>query len=67
MDSEWREWSNHVLLELKRLDKELQHIDKSISKVHIELATLKVKAGIWGSIGAVTSILLLAIGNYLFK
>jgi len=47
----WTEWSKHVLHELERLNSCMLHIDDEIMKISIEVAMLKVKAGIWGIVG----------------
>lgn len=69
-DNGWKEWSKHILKELERLNKAIERIDKSNVHRDIELATLKVKAGIWGGlaglIGAV-AIALIYIIKTVFK
>lgn len=47
----WTEWSKHVLKELERFDRCMLHIDDDIRKLSIEVAMLRVKAGIWGVFG----------------
>lgn len=49
----WTEWSKHVLIELKRLDSSIKDLDGHIRQVHVELAMLKVKSGLWGAVGSV--------------
>jgi predicted negative regulator of RcsB-dependent stress response len=83
MDSEttsdgWNEWSKHVLLELNRLNTlysqltdALQErndaINKEIQDMRVELATLKVRASMWGALaGLVPAMVVIAtflIGN----
>lgn len=50
----WNEWQNHVLAELKRLNRNVEHFKEKNEEEHVELftsiATLKVKAGVWGAI-----------------
>jgi hypothetical protein len=48
----WREWSKHVLLEIETCGKFREDVTKEITKLQVEIAQLKVKAGIWGAIGA---------------
>lgn len=48
----WTVWSQHVLAELKRLDSDMKSINENVLKVRIEVAQLKIKSGMWGSIGA---------------
>lgn len=47
----WDEWSKYVLKELERLNTCMVQIDGNIKKLSIDIAMLKVKAGIWGVIG----------------
>ena len=47
----WDEWSKHVLMELERLNTCMMNIDNDLRKLSIEIAMLKVKAGVWGVIG----------------
>ena len=77
MDSEttsdgWNEWSKHVLLELNRLNTlysqltdALQErndaINKEIQDMRVELATLKVRASMWGALaGLVPAMIVIA-------
>jgi hypothetical protein len=46
----WNEYQRLVLHELQAHTKELDKIQIEIQKIHIELATLKVKSGVWGLI-----------------
>ena len=66
----WDQWAVFVLNELERLNgnyealrKEVGAIhtsmQKEISTVHTEIATLKVKAGLWGAVGAAIPVLLM--------
>ena len=66
-NKEWRDWANHVLTELKRFDSDMQGLNRGINKIRIEIATLKVKSGIWGMIGAMIPIGFMFLANYLSK
>jgi len=46
----WEEWSKYILNELVSLNKRTDDINKQLTQIHVELATLKVKSGIWGAI-----------------
>ena len=52
-DNGWNEWSRHVLAELTRLNNCYDEINKSVSKIHVEIAMLKVKSGMWGAVGGI--------------
>lgn len=49
--TEWKEWSNFVLAELKRLSEQNGNINTSVNTIQIEIGKLKVKSSIWGVIG----------------
>ena len=56
----WNEWSKHVLKELERLNGCQEQIEKDVKKISVDIATLKVKAGIWGAIaGTIPAIIAL--------
>jgi len=61
----WNEWSKHVLLELERLDESIKTMDDHVKRMHVDLATLKVKSGVWGALAglipAVAALLIIAI------
>jgi len=47
MDAETK-WENK---ELERLSGQIEGCAKAINKIHVEIAVLKVKSGIWGAMG----------------
>lgn len=53
----WEEWKNHVLEELVDLKGQHGKIQDSLTALHIDMATLKVKAGIWGLVGGAIPVL----------
>jgi hypothetical protein len=61
----WERWAKHVLHELERLDQSVECTKKSMIKIRIEIASLNVKAGIWGLIGASIPISMLLIAYFL--
>ena len=54
----WDQWAKFVLKELERLNVSYEALRKETSKIHAEVATLKVKAGLWGAAGAAIPVLL---------
>jgi hypothetical protein len=44
----WNEYQKLVLHELQSHTRELEKIQTEIKNIHIELATLRVKSGMWG-------------------
>lgn len=55
----WDQWAKFVLKELERLNTNYEALRKEVSKIHTEVATLKVKAGLWGALGAAVPVLLM--------
>jgi len=47
----WPEWSRYVLKSIEDLQKEVIIVQEIVTKTRIDIAQLKVKAGIWGLIG----------------
>lgn len=62
----WDEYQKLVLTELKRHNELLHDLDQKLNDINVELATLKVKSGIWGVIGGLIPVLT-AIAIYLFR
>ncbi len=63
-DDGWKEYQVHVLAELERLNECYNRLDKKLSSVCTDIAGLKVKSGLWGSLGGAMSILI-ALGIWL--
>jgi hypothetical protein len=66
----WDQWAMFVLKELERLNGNYEALrlefsaarleaQKDIGRVRTEIATLKVKAGLWGGAGAAIPVLLM--------
>jgi len=62
----WNEWSRHVLKELERLNASTGDIYEKVNQVRIEIAMLKVKAGIWGAIGGAIPVVV-ALAMWILK
>ena len=61
MSDDWQEWKNVILIDLKdlksgaievrkKLESDHNTLMTELRKVHIELATLKIKASVWGAV-----------------
>lgn len=61
--SSWIQYQELVLNELERHSRSLDDIRNHILKLEVELATLKVRAGLWGALGATIP----AMGIVLFE
>jgi len=67
MTGEWHEWSNHVLADLKRLEQSSNQISIQLQKIEIEIATLKVKSGIFGAVGASIPVVAMILYDLIIK
>jgi len=65
-DDGWKEYQIHVLAELKRLNTCYNGLDEKVNKLCKDIATLKVKSGVWGIIGGGIPIVIL-LGIWLLK
>ena len=58
----WKEWSRHVLAELKRLSDKSDQLDRKLddrlTQLAVEIAKLKVKASVWGMLGGALPVLI---------
>jgi len=54
----WNEWSRHVLAELRRLNDWCERLTETQQKILTEIATLKVKAGVWGAIAGLIPVVI---------
>lgn len=59
----WTQYQKLVLAELERHSDTLESLEKHLNRVEIEIATLKIRASIWGALGASIP----AIGIVLFE
>lgn len=61
--SDWSLWSNHVLIELKRLNESITDLRKDLGQVTVEVVQLKVKSSLWGAVaGAITVLMIFGVG-----
>jgi hypothetical protein len=68
---DWSEWRQHVLIELKRLNSNLESIELDIRKDREEVwkrivaieTELKVKAGLYGAVGGLLTTILGILAN----
>ncbi len=51
MKNDWNEYSRHVLNELKRLNKNIENIDRGQREIEKDIVKLQTKATMWGGIG----------------
>jgi len=53
----WDSWGHFVLEELKQLNNGMENLREKCEGIKCEIAALKIKAGIWGAVGACIPIL----------
>lgn len=63
----WEANAVHITKELNRLAEGMDSIFGELKKIHIEIAMLKVKSGIWGAIGGVIPVVAYVVLSYLKK
>ena len=50
VSGDWIEWKQHVLEELKRLSKSSESMGSCLGKIKVDVAKLKIRAGLWGAL-----------------
>lgn len=63
----WTEYQRLVLSELERHSQALHQIEMNLKKIDVDLATLKVKAGLWGLMGGLIPVAIAVFIELLFK
>lgn len=58
MNDDWDNWRAHVLSELKRANDNFAVVAASVTNLHIEIAKLQVKSGVWGIIGGMIPVII---------
>jgi len=56
---DWSEWRRHVLLEIRRLNGNMERVNDQHLDVLNDLSRLKVQSAIWGALGGILVSLLL--------
>lgn len=61
----WTEWRKHVLLEIERINENLEKMNEKHIVLCVEVAKLKVYAAVWGAVGGsvITALILLAVSR----
>ena len=54
----WEQYKRLVLSELERFNRTQDKLNKKLDKVIVDIATLKVKSGLWGLLGGTMPILI---------
>ena len=57
-NNSWDSWGRHVLKELESNETDHRNIMDELAKIRTEIATLKVKSGMWGAIAGAVPVLI---------
>ena len=58
----WGQYSRLVMAKLDEHQKLLESMNAELTKIHVEIAMLKVKSGLWGALaGAIPVVILLIL------
>jgi len=66
-DCTWKEWSQHILKELERLNEGHEMSLSQLREIAVEIAKLKIRSSIWGGVMGAISTMLLAVGLWLWE
>jgi hypothetical protein len=53
----WNEWRQHVLHELGQQREDHKEVRKALHELHVQIAQLKVRAGLWGAVAGAIPVL----------
>lgn len=64
-NNSWSEWRKHVLLEIERINENLEKMSEKHIDLCLEVAKLKVYAAVWGAVGGsvITALVLVAVAR----
>ena len=60
----WGQYSKLVMLKLDEHQKLLETINGELTKIHVEIAMLKVKSGLWGFAGGAVPLAVFLINQW---
>lgn len=61
MTNGWSEYQREVMSKLDRLENDLEALDEKVTLLRIDVAQLKVKAGMWGAVAGMVPALVTAL------
>lgn len=65
--ADWSEYQKLVMAELERHNEVLEGLSKQINDIHIEIAMLKVKSGLWGAAAGFLAVALQMIISFVLR
>ena len=63
----WSKYEKMVIEKLDDHDAKFSHIEDKLTQIQVDIATLKVKAGVWGGIGGVIPAIIAIVLFYASK
>ena len=66
-DNGWAQYQKLVMEKLEKHDGKFSNIDSKLTQIQIDIATLKVKAGVWGGIAGLVPVVLGLVLFYVTK
>ncbi len=67
VNGDWLSWRRYVVQALVDVRSEQRNTQETINKLRVELAVLKVKSGLWGSLAGVIAAAAVILFDYLLK
>ena len=58
VDDSWAQYQKLVMEKLEKHDGKFNNIDSKLTQIQVDIATLKVKAGVWGGIAGLVPVVL---------
>jgi hypothetical protein len=63
----WSKYEKMVIEKLDDHDTKFSHIEDKLTQIQVDIATLKVKAGVWGGIGGMIPAIIAIVLFYASK
>ena len=63
-DSSWGQYQKLVMEKLEKHDDKFSSLDNKLTQIQIDIATLKVKAGVWGRIAGLIPVIIAIVMFY---
>jgi len=63
----WSKYEKMVIEKLDDHDAKFSHIEDKLTQIQVDIATLKVKAGVWGGIGGMIPAIIAIVLFYASK
>lgn len=57
-DNSWSKYEKMVIEKLDDHDTKFTHLENKLTQIQVDIATLKVKAGVWGGIAGLVPVVL---------